>query len=314
MRLPAFLPSDRPFLPINLGGNPFGWTADRDATFAVLDAFVDAGGSFIDTADSYSAWVEGHEGGESEQLIGDWVTERGHRDRVVIATKVCKHPGREGLAHDNVVAALDESLERLQTDRVDLYYLHYDDEDVAVADQVTTAHSLVEAGKVGAIGLSNFSPARMREWFETARREGLTVPQAIQPRYTLVSREVYERDYAPIAEEFGAAVFPYPALASGFLTGKYRTEADCEGAARGSAARRYADAGGLRVVDALVAVGERHGTQPTTVALAWLLARGATAPIASVSRPEQLPALLAAPALSLTEQDLAELDEASAGF
>lgn len=314
MRLPAFLPSDRPFLPINLGGNPFGWTADRDATFAVLDAFVDAGGSFVDTADSYSAWVEGHEGGESERLIGTWLTEGGHRDQVVIATKVCKHPRREGLAHDNVVAALDESLERLQTDRVDLYYLHYDDEDVAVADQVTTAHSLVEAGKVGAIGLSNFSPARMREWFETARREGLTVPQAIQPRYTLVSREVYERDYAPIAEEFGAAVFPYPALASGFLTGKYRTEADFEGAARGSAARRYADAGGLRVVDALVAVAERHGTQPTTVALAWLLARGATAPIASVSRPEQLPALLAAPALSLTEQDLAELDEASAGF
>lgn len=318
MTLPAFLrtPADRPFLPVNLGGNPFGWTADRDATFAVLDAFAAGGGSFVDTADSYSMWIDGHEGGESERLIGAWMTERGNRDEVVVATKVARHPRREGLAHDNVVAALEDSLKRLQTDHVDLYYLHYDDEDVAIADQVATFHSLVEAGRARAVGLSNFSPARMREWFETARREGMTVPAAIQPRYTLVSREVYERDYAPLAAEFGAAVFPYPALASGFLTGKYRTGADFERAARGSAARRYAEAGGLRVVDALVSVGERHGAEPATVTLAWLLARGVTAPIASVSRPEQLEAILAAPGLTLTltEQDVAELDAASAGF
>lgn len=314
MHLPPFLSSSRPFLPVNLGGNPFGWTADRDATFAVLDRFVAGGGSFVDTADAYSSWVEGHEGGESERLIGAWMAERGNRDDVVVATKVCRKPGREGLAHDNVVAALEESLERLQTDRVDLYYAHYDDEEVPVADQVATFSSLVESGRVRAVGLSNFSPERMREWFATARREGGAVPEAIQPRYTLVSREVYERDYRPIAAEFGAAVFSYPALASGFLTGKYRTEADFEGAARGSAARRYAEAGGLRVVDALVRVGERHGAEPATVTLAWLLARDVTAPIASVSRPEQLDAILAGPALRLTEQDLAELDEASAGF
>lgn len=314
MDLPAFLPADRPFLPINLGGNPFGWTADRDATYAVLDRFLEEGGSFLDTADAYSSWVDGHEGGESERLIGDWMRERGNRDDVVVATKVCRKPGREGLAHDNVVAALEESLERLGTDHVDLYYAHYDDEAVPVADQVATFSSLVDAGKVRAVGLSNFTPQRMRAWFETAQEQGLTLPQAIQPRYTLVSREGYERDYAPIAADFGAAVFSYPALASGFLTGKYRTEADFEGAARGSAARRYADAGGLRVVDALVQVGERHGAEPATVALAWLLAKGITAPIASVSRPEQLGAILAAPSLALSALDVAELDEASTGF
>lgn len=314
MSLPSFLSTDRPFLPLNLGGNPFGWTADREATFAVLDRFVEGGGTFVDTADSYSAWVDGHEGGESERLIGAWMSERGNRDDVAVATKVCKKPDRMGLGHDNVVRALEESLERLGTDHVDLYYLHYDDEAVAIADQVRTFHSLVEDGRVRAVGLSNFSPERMREWFETARRDGLTVPAAIQPRYTLVSREGYERDYAPLVAEFGPAVFPYPALASGFLTGKYRTEADFEGAARGSAAKRYAEAGGLRVVDALVQVGERHGAEPATVALAWLLAKGVTAPIASASRPEQLDVLLAAPGLSLNEADVDELDAASAGF
>lgn len=314
MSLPSFLHTDRPFLPLNLGGNPFGWTADREATFAVLDRFVEGGGTFVDTADSYSAWVDGHEGGESERLIGAWMSERGNRDDVAVATKVCKKPDRMGLAHDNVVRALEESLERLGTDHVDLYYLHYDDEAVAIADQVRTFHSLVEDGRARAVGLSNFSPERMREWFETARREGLTVPAAIQPRYTLVSRMGYERDYAPLVAEFGPAVFPYPALASGFLTGKYRTEADFEGAARGSAAKRYAEAGGLRVVDALVQVGERHGAEPATVALAWLLAKGVTAPIASASRPEQLDVLLAAPGLSLSEADVEELDAASAGF
>lgn len=315
MSLPAFLDAlDRPFLPINLGGNPFGWTADREATFGVLDGFLEGGGSFVDTADAYSAWVDGHTGGESESLIGAWMAERGNRARVAVATKVAAKPDRKGLARDSVRAALDESLERLGTDHLDLYYLHYDDEQVAVADQVATFHELVEEGRVRAVGLSNFTPERMREWFETARREGLTLPQAIQPRYTLVSREVYERDYAPIAQEFGAAVFPYPALASGFLTGKYRSEADFEGNPRGSAARRYAEAGGLRVVDALVQVGERHGAEPASVALAWLLAKGVTAPIASVSRAEQLPPLLAGARLALTEQDVAELDEASAGF
>lgn len=311
--------STLPIFPINLGGNPFGWTSDEKTSHAVLDTFVQAGGNFIDTADSYSAWVDGHEGGESEAIIGRWLTARGRRDDVLIATKVAKHPARPGLAHDNVIAALDDSLRRLQTDHVDLYYGHFDDESVPVEDQAQTFHSLVETGKVRAVGLSNYSPERLRAWCGYAVSAGLTVPAALQPRYNLVSRETYERDYAPIVEEFGLAVFCYPALASGFLTGKYRTEADFEGAARGGAARSYLEQGGGRVVDTLREVAARHSgagsdVEPATVALAWVLAKGVTAPIASVSRPEQLPALMAAPDLKLTDQDLAELDEASTGF
>ncbi|MFK5644978.1 aldo/keto reductase [Ornithinimicrobium sp. LYQ121] len=312
--MPTLPGSALDLFPINLGGNPFGWTADEEASFAVLDAFHEGGGNFVDTADSYSAWVDGHEGGESERIIGRWMTDRGVRHEVVVATKVAKKPGREGLAHDNVVAALDESLERLGTDHVDLYYAHFDDEEVPVADQVRTFHFLVTSGKVGAVGLSNYSPERMRAWFETATRERLTVPAAIQPRYSLVARASYERSYAPIVSEFGPLVFSYPALASGFLTGKYRTEADLEGAARGGAARRYLEAGGLRVVDVQVQIADRYDVTPATVALAWVLAKGVTAPIASVSRPEQLEALMAAPSLRLTTEDVAALDEASAGF
>ena len=312
--MPVLPGSSLDLFPLNLGGNPFGWTADEEASFAVLDAFHAAGGNFVDTADSYSMWVDGHEGGESERIIGRWMADRGLRDQVVVATKVAKKPGREGLAHDNVVAALEESLDRLGTDHVDLYYAHADDEAVPVADQVATFHSLVTAGTVRAVGLSNYSPERLRDWFETATREGLTVPAAVQPRYSLVSREGYERDVAPVVAEFGPMVFSYPALASGFLTGKYRTQADLAGAARGGAARRYLEAGGLRVVDAQVQVAQRYGVAPATVAVAWVLAKGVTAPIASVSRPDQLDALMAAPSLRLTAEDVALLDEASAGF
>ncbi|AXH95399.1 aldo/keto reductase [Ornithinimicrobium avium] len=311
--MPTLPGSDLPIFPVNLGGNAFGWTADEDGTSAVLDRFVELGGTLVDTADSYASWVDGT-GGQSERLIGRWLASRDARDRVLLATKVARRPGREGLAHDNVVAALDESLDRLGTDHVDLYYAHYDDEEVPVLDQVRTFHELVRSGRARSVGLSNYSPERMREWFETARREGLTVPVAIQPRYTLVSREGYERDYEPVVADFGPMVFSYPALASGFLTGKYRTEADLEGAPRGGAARRYLEAGGLRVVDALVDVAQGYGVEPATVALAWLLARGVTAPIASVSRPEQLDALMAAPGLRLAGADLARLDEVSAGF
>ena len=299
--------------PLNLGGNPFGWTADEGASHAVLDAFTAGGGNLIDTADAYSVWADGHEGGESEAIIGRWLAGR-ERDDVLVATKVGKLPTRQGLARDTVRAALEESLTRLQTDHVDLYYAHADDESVAIADQVATFDELVRSGQVQAIGLSNYAPARLREWVDTAREHGMTLPAAIQPRYSLVSREVYEAELGPLAAELGLAVFCFPALASGFLTGKYRTDADFEGNARGGAARRYADAGGLRVVDALVRVAERHDVQPATVAVAWLLAHGITAPIASASRPEQLEPLLAATSLALSTDDVTELDEASAGF
>jgi aryl-alcohol dehydrogenase-like predicted oxidoreductase len=306
--------TDIDVFPLNMGGNTFGWTSDREMSFAVLDAFVAAGGNFIDTADAYSAWIDGHTGGESETVLGEWMAARGNRPDVVIATKVGALPTRRGLARENVERALDESLKRLQTDYVDLYYNHVDDDAVSIGEQVRTAHDLVVSGRVRHIGLSNYTPARMREWFEVAQRDGLTVPVAIQPQYNLVSRKDYEDGYAPIAREFEVAVFPYYTLASGFLTGKYRTARDFEDSARKDLASGYLTEDGLVVVDALVTIAQARGVVPATVALAWLLAKGVTAPIASASRPDQLPALLAARDLVLTPAEIAGLDRVSHPF
>lgn len=301
-------------LPLNLGGNTFGWTSDRETSFAVLDDFLAAGGTFVDTADGYSAWAPGNSGGESEAILGEWMAERGVRDRMVIATKVSTKPDRKGLSAENVEAALTESLQRLRTDHVDLYYFHFDDETVAIADQVRTAHELVASGRVRHMALSNYSPARMREWLETAHELDLTLPVAIQPHYNLLHRAEVEQDYAPLAREFDLAVFPYFALASGLLTGKYRSREDLAGTAReGMTADRFGDEA-LAVIDALDVVATAHGSEPTSVALAWLLAKGVTAPIASASRPAQLPALLAATELDLSEDEVALLDRASAPF
>ena len=305
---------DTQFLPLNLGGNTFGWTSDEQTSFEVLDGFVAAGGSFIDTADMYSVWAEGHTGGESETVLGRWLAARGNRQNVLIATKTGAHPDFEGLADQTVKASLEASLQRLQTDQIDLYYAHYDDESVAISEQVRTFHDLVQSGKVRTYGLSNYSPQRMREFFETARREGLTAPVAIQPQYSLVFRKEYEQDYSPIAREYGAAVFPYFSLAAGFLTGKYRTKADLEGAQRGGMAEGYFSEDGLRVVEAVERIAADRGVEMPTVALAWLLARGITAPIASASRVEQLPALIAAAELELTDAEVTALNEASQPF
>lgn len=310
-RLPR---TDLEVLPLNLGGNTFGWTSDRETSFAVLDAFVAAGGSFIDTADVYAAWAEGSEGGDSETVLGEWFEARGNREKIVLATKVGAKPSRTGLSAANVEAALDESLERLRTDRIDLYYAHYDDEKVSIEEQVRIADGLVRSGRVRHLGLSNFSPERMREWFEVATREGLTVPVAIQPHYNLLARAAYEKDYAPIAREFDAAVMPYFSLASGLLTGKYRTKEDLEGRARKGMVQDQLTEDALAVVDVLTEVAATHDAEPASVAIAWLLAKGTTAPIASASTPEQLPALLAGTSLELSAQDVAALDEASAPF
>ena len=310
-RLPR---TDLEVLPLNLGGNTFGWTSDRETSFAVLDAFVAAGGSFIDTADAYAAWAEGSEGGDSETVLGEWFEARGNREEIVLATKVGAKPSRTGLSAANVEAALDESLERLRTDRIDLYYAHYDDEAVSIEEQVRIADGLVRSGRGRRLGLSNYSPERMREWFEVATREGLTVPVAIQPHYNLLARAGYEKDYAPIAREFDAAVMSYFSLASGLLTGKYRTKEDLEGRARKGMVEDNLTEDALAVVDVLTEVAATHDAEPASVAIAWLLAKGTTAPIASASTPEQLPALLAGTALELSAQDVAALDEASAPF
>ena len=300
--------TDLSVFPINLGGNTFGWTSDRQQSFDVLDAFVAAGGNFIDTADVYSAWAEGHSGGESETVLGEWLTSRGNRDDIVIATKAGAHLELSGQSRDNVFAAIDASLKRLQIDAVDLYYAHFDDDSVSIEDQARTYHDVVESGRARAIGVSNYSPERMRRWFEYASAEGLTVPVAIQPHYNLLKRKDYEQEYAPIAREFDAAVFPYFSLASGFLTGKYRSTSDIEGSARKDMIDDYFSeaslSSGVDVVSALEEVATARDVEVTSVALAYLLAKGVTAPIASARTTDQLTAVMAAASLDLDDAEV----------
>ena len=289
-----------------LGGNVFGWTADRDASFAVLDAYVEAGGNFIDTADTYMR----PNMGVSETIIGEWLVARGNRDRMVIATKVGSDGG---LSATNIAEHVEGSLRRLQTDRIDLYYAHKDDGSVPVEETVRAFDELVRSGKVLHVAASNLTGERLTESLELARREGLAPYVALQPHYNLVERERYEREFAPVVAAHGLAVFPYYALASGFLTGKYRPgETDGDGSPRAEAAGRYLDERGLAVLEALDAVAAVHGTTQAAVAVAWLAAQpGVVAPIASARSPEQLEGLLEAVGLGLTADDLARLGAAS---
>ncbi|GAA2630894.1 aldo/keto reductase [Paractinoplanes durhamensis] len=299
--------------PLALGGNTFGWTSDEATSHQVLDAFVEAGGNFIDTADAYSAWVPGNAGGESETIIGDWLNTRGNRDRVVIGTKVSQHPQFRGLAAANIAAAADASLTRLQTDHIDVYYAHYDDANTPLEETAAAFDALVKAGKVRAIAVSNYSADRIREWFEIARRDDLTLPVAVQPHYNLVKRIAYERDIAPVAAAENLAVVPYYALASGFLTGKYKTTEDLAGAVRGQGAKGYLSEAGLQVIKALEEIAGAHGVAPATVALAWLRTRPhVAAPLASARTVEQLPALVASATLELDADERRALDEVSA--
>jgi aryl-alcohol dehydrogenase-like predicted oxidoreductase len=299
--------------PLGLGGNTFGWTSDKETSFAVLDAYVAGGGNFIDTADSYSAWVPGHSGGESETIIGEWTAARGNRDAVIIATKVDRHPQFRGLSRANVLAAADASLARLRTDYIDLYYVHYDDPDVPVAEAAGVFSELQKAGKIRHVGLSNYTAPRVREWLAVAAADGLTPPVALQPLYNLVERAAYEDSLAPVVAEFGLGVLPYYALASGFLAGKYRSATDHAGAARQPGAARYLTPAGLGVLAAVDSVAAAHGVEPATVALAWLRTRpGVVAPLASARTVEQLPALLASATLELTADEVRALDTASA--
>lgn len=301
--------------PLALGANTFGWTSDEAESHRVLDAFTEAGGNFIDSADMYSSWVPGNSGGESETVIGSWVGQRRNRDSVVIATKVGAHPDFKGLAPSNVRAAADASLQRLQTEYIDLYYAHYDDEDVPLAEIAGAFDALVQAGKVRHIALSNMTPERITEWLRIAHANGLTAPVALQPQYNLVHRNNYEQNYAPLAQQHGLAVFPYSSLASGFLSGKYRTAQDAEGVARGPMLESHLTPEGFAVVDALDKVASARGVSLTTTALAWLLSRpGITAPLASARTTEQLPDLLAAAEVELGADELASLNDASRPF
>ncbi|MFD6026845.1 aldo/keto reductase [Streptomyces griseoluteus] len=299
--------------PLALGGNVFGWTADRDTSFAVLDAYRSAGGNFIDTADAYSAWAEGNHGGESETIIGEWARARGVRDEVVIATKVSQHPEYKGLGAANIKAAADASLRRLGTDHIDLYYTHFDQPEVPVEEIIGALDELVRAGKVRYIGASNISAERLKESLEFSERAGLARYVALQPHYNLVSRDTYEGPLRDVAAREGLSAVPYYALASGFLTGKYRPGATVESARAGSAAKYLDSERGRRVLAALDEVASAHDTAVATVALAWLAAQPTVAaPIASARTVDQLPALLEVAELRLTPAELELLTEASA--
>lgn len=299
--------------PLNLGGNVFGWTADQAQSFAVLDAYAEGGGNFIDTADSYSAFAPGNEGGESERIIGDWMAARGNRAEVVVATKVARHPKRKGLAPANIRAAAEDSLRRLRTDHIDLYYTHYDDPDVPVEEIITALDGLVREGKVREIAASNISAERLAASLDFSERAGLAAYVALQPHYNLVSRDTYEGALADLAAERGLAAAPYFALASGFLTGKYRPGEQVDSRRAAGAAKHLETERGRQVLTALDAVAESRNLPVATVALAWLAARPTVvAPIASARTVEQLAPLLALADTELTADEVASLTEASA--
>ena len=297
--------------PISLGGNVFGWTADESASFAILDAFVDAGGTMIDTADVYSSWVPGHSGGESETVIGRWLRrDPAKREKVLIGSKV---GFANGLEPDVIAQACDASLRRLGVDRIDVYYQHKDDETVPLADSLGAFERLVEAGKIRAIGLSQFTAARVDEAMETAQRCGLTPPSALQTWYNLVEREKFEPDLRDAALRHGLAVFPFYGLANGFLAGKYRSAADLSKSVRGERSVGYLEGRGMRLLEALDELAAETGAAVATVALAWLIAQpGVTSALASATSLDQLSEIVAAMHLRLAPGQIERLNAVSA--
>lgn len=300
--------------PLMLGGNVFGWTIDEQRSFEVLDAAFAAGLNFIDTADIYSRWADGHEGGESETIIGKWLQRTGNRDRVIIATKVAGEmgPGKKGLGRDYIIRAAEDSLRRLQTDHIDLYQSHFDDAATPLDETLAAFNQLMKDGKVRVIGASNYSADRLREAQNSASRNGLTGYQTLQPHYNLYDRSDYESGLEAVCEELSLGVVPYFALASGFLTGKYRSEEDLSKSPRGQGNSKYLNARGYKILAALDQVAAETGANPGQVALSWLIARpGITAPIASATSIEQVDDLKAATQLTLSESQIGILSDAS---
>lgn len=301
--------------PLMFGGNVFGWTADEATSFRLLDVLLDAGLNAIDTADVYSAWAPGHSGGESETVIGNWLHRRGGRDKVVIATKVgmAMGSGGQGLSKAWITQAVEDSLKRLQTDRIDLYQAHRDDEGVPLEETLRAFADLIQQGKVRAIGASNYTAPRLREALRTSERLGLPRYEALQPQYNLVERAAFEGDLRDVCQAEGLGVISYYALAAGFLSGKYRSEADLAKSPRGGGVKKYLDDRGRRVLRALDTVAERTAATPAQVAIAWVIAQpGVTAPIASATDLRQLDDLVKAAQLKLDQQAIETLDQASA--
>ena len=298
--------------PLVFGGNVFGWTADEATSFDLLDRFTGGGFNAVDTADSYSAWAPGLSGGESETVIGKWLARRGRRDDVVLMTKVGSMPGRKGLAADNIAAAVEGSLQRLQTDYLDVYFAHIDDDEVPLEETLEAFSRLVEAGKVRTIGASNYNAGRLRDALGISDERDWPRYGVIQPGYNLYDRAGYEDELAGVVKEEGLGVVAYFALASGFLTGKYRSKADLEGRPRAAFLERFFDDRGMRLLDALRKLADDLNATPAQVALAWLMTRPGVVPIASATSLEQLDDIMGAAQLALPKDALEALDRASA--
>jgi aryl-alcohol dehydrogenase-like predicted oxidoreductase len=300
--------------PLCLGGNVFGWTLDEAGSFQVLDEFVGAGFDFIDTADVYSTWAPGHVGGESETIIGKWFQKRGHRAKVVLATKVgwLMPPDHKGLSRANVIRAVEGSLRRLQTDYIDLYQAHIDDADTALEETLGAFGDLLRQGKVRAIGASNYSAARLAQALDLAAAGGLPRYDSLQPLYNLYDRSEFEDQLAALCVQRGIGAITYFSLASGFLSGKYRSQQDLAGRARAPRVEKYLNPRGLTILAALDEVAAAHASTPASVALAWLMGRpGVAAPIASATSSAQLQAIIAAASLKLDAASIRRLDQAS---
>ncbi|MBB6115068.1 aldo/keto reductase [Rahnella sp. R3(2024)] len=301
---------------LTFGGNVFGWTVDQTASFSLLDALLDHNLNFIDTADVYSAWVEGNQGGESETIIGNWLKKTGKRDQIVLATKVGKPmgEGKVGLSPRYIKDAVEASLRRLQTDYIDLYQSHDDDADTPLAETMAAFDALIKEGKVRAVGASNYSAPRLAEALKVSKENGLARYETLQPLYNLYDRKVYEEALEKVVTDNGLGVINFYGLAAGFLTGKYRTQADASKSLRGeSVIARYLDERGLKVLRGLDQVAEKHGAQPGQVALAWQIARPSiTSPIVSATSLQQLNELAQAATLKLDDADIQTLNDASA--
>jgi aryl-alcohol dehydrogenase-like predicted oxidoreductase len=303
--------TDLDVYPIALGGNVFGWTADEAESFAVLDGYAAAGGNFIDTADVYSAWAPGNSGGESETILGRWIANRGRREQTIIATKVGKHPQYSGLSAKTIRAAAENSLKRLETEYIDLYYAHADDEKTSLEETLGAFDALVREGKVRYIAASNYSAPRLAKALEVSDREGYARFVALQQHYNLMERNQYEGELADLVAKEGLSSIPYFALASGFLTGKYRPGAKVQ-SQRAQSAGAYLTEKGIKVLAALDEIASAHNAAIATIALAWLAAQPTVvAPIASARTTEQLPDLLSVSEVRLSDLEMRRLNEAS---
>ena len=307
--------SDITIAPLALGGNVFGWTVDEPTAFKILDAFVAAGFDLIDTADVYPRWVPGNKGGESEAIIGNWMKAPGNRQKVVIATKVGSEmgPGFRGLSRAHILRSVEDSLRRLRTDHIDLYQSHYDDRATPIEETLGAYEQLIKEGKVRTIGASNFTAKRLSRSLAVSEEKGLPRYESLQPLYNLYDRAEFERTLAPLCREQGIGVISYYGLASGFLTGKYRSVKDLSKSTRGQRVRAYLTERGFRILAALDHVAERYDAAPASIALAWVMAQpGITAPIASATSVKQLKELVEAAELILDQEALELLDKASA--